>query len=254
MASSVIWSLGVCAAKASFACFYLRLISDRRWVLVNRLAIVCLLCQGIEQCLYEILQCKPIHKAWTPGVEGTCIPPWWGGFALNLGLDLILFIEPIPIVWSLQLIPVTKKIGIIFMLSLGLLICGIAIIRIVEANKTGPDVAYDLAEPILWSLAEIAALIICPCVPSMRQAVLYAPGSAGCSDYPPILETVTAASSLAGRVKKGPRFGKPGIDGSSSSGSNVSLAGGTVAAATRNGIARAAATRPAGLSPATCAA
>ncbi|EJT70840.1 hypothetical protein GGTG_11863 [Gaeumannomyces tritici R3-111a-1] len=209
MASSVIWSLGVCAAKASFACFYLRLISDRRWVLVNRLAIVCLLCQGIEQCLYEILQCKPIHKAWTPGVEGTCIPLWWGGFALNLGLDLILFIEPIPIVWSLQLIPVTKKIGIIFMLSLRLLICGIAIIRIVDANKTGPDVTYDLAEPILWSLAEIAALIICPCVPSMRQAVLYAPGSAECSDYPPILETVTAASSLAGRVKKGPRFGKP---------------------------------------------
>ncbi|KAL8387036.1 hypothetical protein RB595_010206 [Gaeumannomyces hyphopodioides] len=143
MASSVIWSLGVCAAKASFACFYLRLISDRRWVLVNRLIIVCLLCQGVEQCLYEILQCKPIHKAWTPGVEGTCIsllPLWWVGFALNLGLDLILFIEPIPIVWGLQLIPVTKKIGIIFMLSLGILICGIAIIRIVEANKTGPDV------------------------------------------------------------------------------------------------------------------
>ncbi|KAL8417293.1 hypothetical protein RB596_007422 [Gaeumannomyces avenae] len=96
--------------------------------------------------------CKPIHKAWTPGVEGTCIsllPLWWGGFALNLGLDLILFIEPIPIVWSLQLIPVTKKIVIIFMLSLGLLICGIAIIRVVEANKTGPDVTYDLAEPIL---------------------------------------------------------------------------------------------------------
>ena len=41
-------------------------------------------------------------------------------FVFNLTTDLILFAQPIPSVWKLQM-PLAKRVGIIAMLSLGLL-------------------------------------------------------------------------------------------------------------------------------------
>ncbi|TLD26639.1 hypothetical protein PspLS_04626 [Pyricularia sp. CBS 133598] len=177
---SVSFSFGTAFAKCSFAVLYLRLIPNKyaRWL--NRGIIFYVLCQAIEESLINIFQCRPVAKAWDPSMEGTCVnieTMWWVGFVSNICTDWILFLEPMPFIWGLQLISITKKIGLSFMLSLGLLsLCIISVKRVVEAAKTTlNDGIFLLAEPLIWSIAELSALIICSCIPALRQTLYHIP-------------------------------------------------------------------------------
>ncbi|EHA54536.1 hypothetical protein MGG_01398 [Pyricularia oryzae 70-15] len=176
---SISFSFGTALAKCSFAVLYLRLIPNRYVQWLNRGIIFYVLCQAIEETFVNIFQCRPVAKAWDPSLEGTCInieTMWWFGFVSNICTDWILFLEPMPFIWGLQLISVTKKIGLSFMLSLGLLLCIISVKRVVEAAKTTiNDGMFLLAEPLIWSIAELSALIICSCTPALRQTLYRIP-------------------------------------------------------------------------------
>lgn len=177
MVCSTTYSWGVPAAKASFAVLYLRILQGRRLAMLNKFLMVFLLCQAIEETLVVVLQCRPIARAWDSSIDGTCfklVPMWWCTFVFNLFTDLTLFIQPIPTMWHLQL-PVTKRVGVIAMLSLGLLVCVISVIRIVFVTKIGTDSTFELAEPMIWSQVEITALILCSCIPSLRQVIQKVP-------------------------------------------------------------------------------
>lgn len=177
MVCSTTYSWGVPAAKASFAVLYLRILQGRALAMLNKFLIVFLLCQAIEETLVVVLQCLPIARAWDSSIDGTCfklVPLWCCTFVFNLFTDLALFIQPIPTMWHLQL-PLTKRIGVIAMLSLGLLVCVINVIRIVFVTKIGADSTFELAEPMIWSQVEITALILCSCIPSLRQVIQKVP-------------------------------------------------------------------------------
>ncbi|EJT73763.1 hypothetical protein GGTG_07619 [Gaeumannomyces tritici R3-111a-1] len=92
-------------------------------------------------------------------------------FVCNISVNLILFIQPIPYIWRLQQMSAAKKAGVILMLSLGLFICMISVIRILQAVRTNSTgISYQLVEPIIWSNAEISAIISCACIPTLKQA------------------------------------------------------------------------------------
>ncbi|KAK1624129.1 hypothetical protein BDP81DRAFT_453753 [Colletotrichum phormii] len=82
IATSATYSYGLALAKMSFAVLYLRMLPDRRLVMMNKAIILFLCCQAIEESLIPIFQCKPIAKAWTVGMEGSCLDLpvlWWSG-------------------------------------------------------------------------------------------------------------------------------------------------------------------------------
>ncbi|OAA58440.1 hypothetical protein SPI_06513 [Niveomyces insectorum RCEF 264] len=173
MICSTMYSWGVTTAKASFAVLYLRILQGRKLAILNKIIIVFLLGQALEETMVVVFQCRPIAKAWDSSLEGHCyklVPMWWCTFVFNLSTDLTLFIQPIPSMWRLHL-PVAKRIGIIVMLSLGLLVCIISVIRIVYTTQIGPDSTYELAEPMIWSMVEVSALVLCSCIPSLRQVI-----------------------------------------------------------------------------------
>lgn len=178
IASSVTYSWGVPAAKASFAILYLRIFPEGDFRLVNKILIGFLFAQAVEETCVVLFKCHPITKSWDFRLDGTCIdlhPLWYSTFVFNLISDLTLFIEPIPSTWKLQL-PLAKRLGLIAMLSLGLLVTSISVIRIVYVTGIGEDDTFQLAEPLVWSMVEICALIICSCIPSLRQVAAFIPG------------------------------------------------------------------------------
>ncbi|WYZ36771.1 hypothetical protein EsH8_II_000277 [Colletotrichum jinshuiense] len=179
--------------KMSFAVLYLRLLPDQVYRRINKFLIGLLLAEGIEETAVVIFRCAPIKRAWTPSTPGTCLDltifyysavctshQSYGGlwdeladpmqFAIKLLTDLVLFIQPIPTVWKLQL-RIAKRIGVIFMLSLGLLVCIISVIRVSYINAFDRDVTFLVADPLLWSEVEVCALIICSGVPSLRPLI-----------------------------------------------------------------------------------
>ncbi|TLD04237.1 uncharacterized protein PgNI_12158 [Pyricularia grisea] len=167
---SICFSFGCALAKCSFAVLYLRLIPNRYVQILNKCLIFYIFCQAIEETL-----CQPVAKAWDPKIKGSCINieiMWWVGFVSNICTDWILFLQPMPFIWGLQLISVSKKIGLSFMLSLGLFLCILSVKRLVEATKpTINDGMLLLAEPLLWSMSELSALIVCSCLPTLRQTI-----------------------------------------------------------------------------------
>ncbi|KAL0941247.1 uncharacterized protein CTRU02_204010 [Colletotrichum truncatum] len=159
--------------KMSFAVLYLRLLPDQVYQRINKFLIALLLAEGIEETAVVIFRCAPIQRAWTPSVPGTCLDLtifYYSAFVIKLLTDLVLFIQPIPTIWKLQL-PIAKRCGVIFMLSLGLLVCVISVIRVSYINAFDRDVTFLVADPLLWSEVEVCALIICSGVPSLRPLI-----------------------------------------------------------------------------------
>ncbi|KAI1813516.1 hypothetical protein GGS20DRAFT_586460 [Poronia punctata] len=178
LAMSVCYSTGITSAKASFAVLYLRLFPVNQYlVIMNKAIIIFLLLQAIEESFITLFHCSPVEKSWMSELEGHCLglkPLWYSTFAFNFATDLVLFTEPIVVTWRLQM-PLLRRIAINVMLSLGLFVTIISIVRLKYVITIGNDDTYELAESLTWSAAEFCSLIICSCVPSFRHIALKIP-------------------------------------------------------------------------------
>ncbi|KAI6264888.1 hypothetical protein MCOR27_011597 [Pyricularia oryzae] len=171
------FSLGMALVKCFFAVLHLRLFPSRYVRILNRCIIVYVLCQSTEEIVATIFRCQPVAKTWNPGMEGACVNTkvvWWVGFLSNLCTDCVFFLEPIPFIWGLRFMSNTKKISISFILSLGILVCIISVKRVAVTAKTTIDDGI-FAEPLLWSITELSALIICSCIPAARKILCRLP-------------------------------------------------------------------------------
>ncbi|KAJ4222455.1 hypothetical protein NW760_011120 [Fusarium oxysporum] len=176
---SATFSIGIGCAKSSFAVLYLRINPQPVLRILNKCLIVFLAMQAIEEALIVILQCRPVMAAYVVPrpAHAKCLDLrvlWWCTFVFNMCTDLFLFIQPIPAMWRLHL-PVAKRLGLIAMLSLGLLVCVTSIIRIIFVTRIGPDATYEFAEPMIWSQVELASLVVCSTIPCLRQVIQKVP-------------------------------------------------------------------------------
>ncbi|KAL5592312.1 hypothetical protein FOBRF1_013338 [Fusarium oxysporum] len=166
---------GFVTVKMSFAVLYLRLLRGHVSRRMNQLLLAVLAAEGLEETMVVIFHCKPVDKAWNPQKEGTClnlklfyyISSDLSKFAIKFVTDVCLFIQPIPAVWKLQLSK-AKRLGAILMLSLGLFVCIIAIIRVSFISQLRADVTKDLVVPMIWSQVEVSVLVVCASIPSLR--------------------------------------------------------------------------------------
>ncbi|CAK7210155.1 hypothetical protein SBRCBS47491_000677 [Sporothrix bragantina] len=174
-ALSYIWAFVL--IKLSFAVFYLRVIPNQGFRRLNYVIIGVLAAQGIEETFVVCFACTPITKFWKPTIEGSCLNLlrfYYISFGIKLVTDIILFLEPIPTLLHLKL-PWVKRVGLVIMFSLGLLTCVISIIRATYLNDTSSDVTWRLVDPIDWSTAEVCSLIICACIPYVRNILAEIP-------------------------------------------------------------------------------
>ncbi|KAI0182022.1 hypothetical protein GGR52DRAFT_568228 [Hypoxylon sp. FL1284] len=176
-AVSIMYSCCMLTAKTSFAVLYLRIFPEGGFRVVNKILIVFLFVQATAETCAVLFRCSPIRKSWDYKLKGSCLdlhPLWYCTFACNFSTDMILFIEPIPLTWRLQL-PLAKRLALIIMLSLGLLVTCISVVRVVCTSDISSDDTYELADPYMWAMIEFSALIICSCIPSLRQVVARIP-------------------------------------------------------------------------------
>ncbi|KAH6689472.1 hypothetical protein F5X68DRAFT_104609, partial [Plectosphaerella plurivora] len=164
-------------AKMSFAVLYFRLLPSDLSRRMNQVLLVVLALEGIVATLVVSMQCIPLQKAWNPALDGACLDLrtfYYVSFGVKLITDICLFVQPIPAVWGLPL-SLEKRIGAILMLSIGLFVCIIAVIRVSVIGRLGKDITVSLVVPMLWSQAEVCALIICATIPTFRPFVRYFP-------------------------------------------------------------------------------
>ena len=91
--------------KFSYLAFYLCLMPDRRSRIFVYAGIAFVCAVGVTFTTMSIFMCTPIQRGWDRTIEGTCIseqPYLFSNAAFNMAADVIVFVMPIPTLWSLH--------------------------------------------------------------------------------------------------------------------------------------------------------
>ncbi|KAI0473121.1 hypothetical protein GGR56DRAFT_653274 [Xylariaceae sp. FL0804] len=168
--------------KVSIALLLIRLMNRKRGYEIFLWGLMFLLCAiNLVLVVITFAQCTPVTFLWdrvrSDPPAGKCWPSTvqqdYGYFqgAFSAWSDLVLALFPTLIIWPLQM-PMRNKIGLGFLMSLGVVAAAAAAVKTVELkNLATPDFTYDAVPLIYWFLAETWIIIICACVPTIKPLV-----------------------------------------------------------------------------------
>ncbi|KAG8167420.1 hypothetical protein KVR01_003109 [Diaporthe batatas] len=128
-------------------------------------------------CVY-MTNCEPIDHMWNPTPDGHCRDGHVGEYctlAINMFLDLVILILPMPTLWKLKL-PTRKKVAVTAMFSFGLLTIAVMIWRAIWTYqyRDDPDFTSFLSLIAIASGFELWFGIIVANIPTL--APLFKPG------------------------------------------------------------------------------
>lgn len=76
---------------------------------------------GVTTTIAGLFQCNPIARAWNIDIPGSCFNQpalFFANGALNIGEDLILYVLPTKILWSMNL-PLKQRIALVGVFLIG---------------------------------------------------------------------------------------------------------------------------------------
>ncbi|GAB7338664.1 hypothetical protein MBLNU457_5394t2 [Dothideomycetes sp. NU457] len=163
---------GITAFKVALCVSYLRMTdrTSRRWYrrIVIASAIISILA-AIVFSLLNLLQCKPVKKAYIPTLPGECLayaPYNFAVSATNIILDLLIFGLPIPLFVKMSINMKTKlQLSLMFALGLLVTVCSITkatyILPIQQGHDSSPFVILSQLEidTIVASLPTLRPLV-----------------------------------------------------------------------------------------------
>ncbi|KAK2051852.1 integral membrane protein [Colletotrichum caudatum] len=158
-------------AKASIACFYLRIFINTRFQLAIKCFLVFLVIQGLLFMMLLVFQCRPIESNWDRYVKGQCFNVMaivYGGAACSILEDFFLIVLPIPELAKLKL-SLKKRRALVFMFALGSFACVASIVRLqyLLSFADSFDSTYDNVMGVIWSALELNFAVICGSLPSL---------------------------------------------------------------------------------------
>ncbi len=117
------WALSNTGVKLSVIDLYVKLFGTTKWA---RLASYCLMAAVLAYCSMVILisffDCRPLAYNWDVTIpEGKCgdrTSAYLVSGLLNLTLDILVLLLPLPTLWNLHM-ALAKRIGLILMFSTG---------------------------------------------------------------------------------------------------------------------------------------
>lgn len=155
--------------KFSYLAFYLCLMPDRRSRFIVYAGIVFVGAVGVTFTTLAIFMCTPIQRGWDKSVPGTCVDEQsylFSNSAFNMATDVIVFVMPIPTLWSLQL-PLRQRLVLMATFTCGAVILVASIVRMYNIYKfavpPSQDPTWDIAPLIIWSEIEVQLAIILSC-------------------------------------------------------------------------------------------
>ncbi|OAP65557.1 hypothetical protein AYL99_01529 [Fonsecaea erecta] len=158
--------------KISIVLLYLRIFPTRKFQILAWAVIAYVVAYCTAAVCTSIWQCNPIAKAWKKTLPGHCIDIgklWYANSVLTIVADLVLIAMPVNQIVRLKL-PLSQKLGLIFVFSLGVFVMACTIIRCVMLGPTTSqkDSVYYQAESNSWTFLEVDVSIICVSLPLLK--------------------------------------------------------------------------------------
>ncbi|CAG8389490.1 unnamed protein product [Penicillium salamii] len=174
-ASEWIWATATVCFRLAILMLYIEIFSG------NKKFAQCAIGVGGLVALYWVatvftlsLVCRPIQYNWNRKISGSCgnirkIQYASAGF--NMGMDLLVVLLPLPVVWKLRMSS-RKKIGVTTSFAIGILTAGINLARIVQTRMCpSDDPIWCVRDGSLLMMAEMTAGIWVACVPTFGPLV-----------------------------------------------------------------------------------
>ncbi|KAK4621378.1 Wortmanamides biosynthesis cluster protein C [Fulvia fulva] len=173
---NTVWATTVNITKASILIQYLRvfngcIIRACCWTLMA--ALLPATCWAV---FGGIFLCTPTAKLWNVTLPGHCrnAQVYWASVAgVNIGLDFLTLILPIPVIGSLHL-PRKQKILTMLVFVLGFIVCAVSCVRlgtvIVTAEMGDPVMSGIWA--ITWSAVEANVGVICASLLALKAFII----------------------------------------------------------------------------------
>jgi len=118
-----LWSLSNTAVKISILHLYIKIFWIRRFRIVAYSVMALTICYCLVVFLEGFLLCRPFAYNWDKSIAGSCAAldqAYLSAGIINILVDAIIIVLPMPMLWKLQL-PVSKKIGLSVMFGIGAL-------------------------------------------------------------------------------------------------------------------------------------
>ncbi|GAB1730940.1 hypothetical protein NU195Hw_g4792t1 [Hortaea werneckii] len=171
-----LWALTVSVTKASILMQYLRIFSNPRVRILCYCLLVALLPAVLWAVLGGTLLCRPVSKLWDPTVGGGgCMSAekyWLSVAGLDIGLDVLVLVLPLPGIWGLRL-PRRQKVALVVVFLLGFFVCAVSVVRLLTVflvSRTG-DLVQSGVWNIIWSAVEANVGIVCACLLALKPLV-----------------------------------------------------------------------------------
>ncbi|KAK4173306.1 hypothetical protein QBC36DRAFT_59647 [Triangularia setosa] len=167
--------LTLCFSKISILLLYIHLFTFKWARLAGQVLLGIVIITHLFMALATFTACIPLNSYWDFTVEkkychGQNI--WWSNTGMHMVTDFLIFLLPMPVVWSIRL-PRRQKLALSGVFGFGFLVCFISILRLMQLIRvqTEPDFTYAAAELSYLTAVEVNGAIVCACVMTLKPFI-----------------------------------------------------------------------------------
>ncbi|KAM3417701.1 hypothetical protein BST61_g5935 [Cercospora zeina] len=198
--------------KIAICCTYLRIFQSQKFKMLAYGAIALNVTYALVFIFITAFQCTPVNFTWNqwdkehPGHCNDINAQSWASAALNIALDLVVAILPMPMLWKMNL-NIRKKILVMLMFSVGSFVTFVSILRLRLLVKFGnsQNFTHDYKKVGAWTVVEVDTAMVCACMPGIRNLIRRA--------FPRLMGQTTAGS--------GNKTGSTGLSGGTAVNSGI---------------------------------
>ncbi|OAQ60318.1 hypothetical protein VFPPC_10736 [Pochonia chlamydosporia 170] len=169
------WSASMIFAKLAIILFLRRVVGIQRpaRIALDILAVLVVI-WGSSNFFYTIWFCKPVAYYWDRTIQGGwCVDNELYMIESKIiastavVMDVIMLAIPIPTIWHLQ-IRLRQKIGITFILCIGVVVCVFSLLRAVQFSQFNTaNLSTSSILEGLWTVLENHFTVLCGCLPQL---------------------------------------------------------------------------------------
>ncbi|KAK8054671.1 hypothetical protein PG994_009738 [Apiospora phragmitis] len=171
----LVYTVTVGAAKATLCLFYRRINPARTFQIGVWLLMFICVGSSAAVCFSLMFACRPIAASWDPLLAGTadCLDRpaiYVATAAIGVFTDVMLLVFPIPTIVGLN-IRLRQKVALIGLFVVGSITMITSIVRLIILlpSLSNLDQTFALRSGTLWICIESNLLIMCCCLPTLRQ-------------------------------------------------------------------------------------
>ncbi|OHF01852.1 hypothetical protein CORC01_02730 [Colletotrichum orchidophilum] len=176
--TNLFYSISITLTKVSILLLYIRVLTYDLVRLLGKTLLGIVILSHAWMIASILTTCVPLTSAWNydplnPPIYCHPISVFWGNACVHFATDLLIFLLPLPVIYTMRL-PRRQKTGLYVVFCLAFLVCAISIVRLVRLFHTDEtplqvlDVTWSAVRIANLTCIEVHAAIVTACLTTLK--------------------------------------------------------------------------------------